>query len=879
MIRLIRAIAAGTLLLAPPCDAATFVVTNTLASGAGSLSQAITSANATAATDTINFNILLVRSVHVIDANLPAITQPVVIDGYTQSGASENTKEVSGSDAVLKIALDGTDLPTGEPVLEINASSTSIRGLIIQGIQGKGSGIKVGAGATNVTIRGCFVGVKTGGTVDSSSGTGILVDGTATIGTASVVTRNLISGNTIGIHLKGPGSLVRNNILGTDKNIGELIPNGDGIVLATPAASDCRIGGSTKEERNFILGSTQKGIRLDATAGNGNAIQGNIMLQNAKLGIDLGNDGVTLNDEDDTDDGPNRLQNFPELAFARTNGADISVRGSLSGQPGTYEIEVFGVIEPHPSGYGEAIQLLGKTQVAIGIDQTTTPFSAVYSLENDATVNLYLTATARNVATNDTSEFSRGVYSLLAGDELTVTNINDSGAGSLRAAILAANAAPGANTIVFAIPGAGPHTIQPLTEYSISESVIIDGYSQGLSSPNTLLHGSNADLRIAIDGSLLPPATGGILSILGADSFIRGLAIHSGPQHGLRSANSDRVHIEGCFIGTDAGGQMDRGNGMSGIFTGTSRDMVIGGPARGQRNVISGNGDYGILDNGERTIILNNIIGATASGNAALGNGDGGMVTASEDGRIGSDEPDRGNVIRTNGGAGITISSGASGQTVLGNSIDANATLGIDIAPAPGPATVTANDIDDVDTGPNDRQNFPVIDNAVFQDGQLTVEGSLDVPVGDVNKVYTIRVFASESCDSLGHGEGAEFLGAEPVLLSDAADGFSFSLAAELDGSEQITATATETLLGNTSEFSACFDLSGSQPACGDASGDGDVTAGDALTALRTGVGSASCAACICDVNGQGGVTASDALVILRVAVGQSVTLSCPACT
>ncbi len=56
----------------------------------------------------------------------------------------------------------------------------------------------------------------------------------------------------------------------------------------------------------------------------------------------------------------------------------------------------------------------------------------------------------------------------VAGDPLraatfTVLNTNDSGPGSLRQAILDANATPGADTIAFNIPGSGIHTIGPLS--------------------------------------------------------------------------------------------------------------------------------------------------------------------------------------------------------------------------------------------------------------------------------------------------------------------------------------------------------------------------------------------------------------------------------
>jgi hypothetical protein len=65
---------------------------------------------------------------------------------------------------------------------------------------------------------------------------------------------------------------------------------------------------------------------------------------------------------------------------------------------------------------------------------------------------------------------------------------------------------------------------------------------------------------------------------------------------------------------------------------------------------------------------------------------------------------------------------------------------------------------------------------------------------------------------------------------------------------------------------------------CGDASGDDSITASDALAALRTAVGSATCAVCICDVNQSGAVNASDALAVLKHAVGSGVSLACPTC-
>jgi hypothetical protein len=65
---------------------------------------------------------------------------------------------------------------------------------------------------------------------------------------------------------------------------------------------------------------------------------------------------------------------------------------------------------------------------------------------------------------------------------------------------------------------------------------------------------------------------------------------------------------------------------------------------------------------------------------------------------------------------------------------------------------------------------------------------------------------------------------------------------------------------------------------CGDGSGDGNVSATDALVMLSVSVGAAQCDLCVCDVNNSGSVTATYALLVLQAAVGGGTGLSCPAC-
>ncbi|MEO8460427.1 MAG: hypothetical protein ABI451_07855, partial [Dokdonella sp.] len=106
----------------------------------------------------------------------------------------------------------------------------------------------------------------------------------------------------------------------------------------------------------------------------------------------------------------------------------------------------------------------------------------------------------------------------------TVTNANDSGAGSLRQAIAAANVLPGSDTITFNIPGEGPFTIAVASSLPTLDSAItIDGYTQPGASANTLSDASNAVLLIRIDGVSAGAIAYGLAVC--ANTVIRGLSI------------------------------------------------------------------------------------------------------------------------------------------------------------------------------------------------------------------------------------------------------------------------------------------------------------------------------------------------------------------
>ena len=156
---------------------------------------------------------------------------------------------------------------------------------------------------------------------------------------------------------------------------------------------------------------------------------------------------------------------------------------------------------------------------------------------------------------------------LLLSGLFTVTNTSDSGTGSLRQAILDANANPGLDTIDFNIPGTGPHTIQPLSALPrITDPAVIDGYTQPGATPNTnpIGTGLNTVLMIELDGSRAGSTTIS-LSVRASNSTVRGLVINRFGSHGIWLQGGQGNAIEGNFIGTDPDGITALANGHSGV--------------------------------------------------------------------------------------------------------------------------------------------------------------------------------------------------------------------------------------------------------------------------------------------------------------------------
>ncbi len=286
--------------------------------------------------------------------------------------------------------------------------------------------------------------------------------------------------------------------------------------------------------------------------------------------------------------------------------------------------------------------------------------------------------------------YAGGLVSLAAVG-FNVTNTNDSGAGSLRQAILDANAQSGLDYISFNIPGGGLKTIAPLTVLpSIGGDTVIDAYSQPGAVVNTLGVGTNAALLIELSGVNVP-GTGGFESGLVAASgnvTISGFIINRWADYGIMvTTPTNGSTITGNWIGTDSTGNSAPTNTQTGVFIENAPFISVGSALSRGRNLISGNNGYGVHVSGSSstpTFIQGNYIGTKAAGDAALGNGLDGVRVESGGNFIGGSGDGPGNVISGNAKAGIVIiGASATGNTIQGNLIGTNAS---------GTAAVSNND-------------------------------------------------------------------------------------------------------------------------------------------------------------------------------------------
>jgi len=529
--------------------AATFTVTNTSDAGAGSFRQAIIDANGAAGADTIAFNVSGAGCdgsglcTIVPATGLPTLTGTVLVDGYTQPGASPNTNALGGTNAVLKIVLSGAAASTSVG-LTFNGNASTIRGLVINGfLTGIGPG-----GSTDSKIQGCFIGVDAAGAaavfntwgINAGSGSNLMIGGPLP------ADRNLISGNSNGIRLdRVPGTSIQGNLVGTtasgDARLGNIFGlevaldtgsiailgnvisangqaiNGFGIAVqstGSPLDRSYLIQGNwigTDATGTVPLGNDGDGIAIGdknvtvggTAAGQGNVIaynrggikyspgsahspiRGNNIFSNERafagipgLGIDLGINGVTLNDLGDADGapGPNDLQNFPIIASAISSGGSTTIHGTLNSLANTtFAVDFYANVAciGRPQGFREGQTYLGAADV-------TTDSSGNGVIDVDLPVAIdpgaVVTATATSPDDN-TSEFSQRIV-------LSSAPGGGSAAGGTSVFLAGFNFFPGATVTFGATPGTNV-VVSDYNQISVTTPALPPGSLNGITVSNT----------------------------------------------------------------------------------------------------------------------------------------------------------------------------------------------------------------------------------------------------------------------------------------------------------------------------------------------------------------------------------------------------------
>ncbi|MBC8192794.1 MAG: T9SS type A sorting domain-containing protein [Candidatus Marinimicrobia bacterium] len=644
------------------------------------LRAAINEANATPGFNTINFDIEGVGP-HTFQ---PASALPTIIDPVEIDGSSE--PDFLGTPIV---ELDGSLIEVDNG-LNFATNNCLISNLVISGFDGasenfEASGIYILNGR-NIIIEGCYIGTNNLG----SSANGNVI-GVVLTGSYNQIRSNLISGNTrLGLEVSNfeeeaaSFNHITNNKFGTDISGMSVLPNeGNGCVLLGARFSSI-IG-------NTFSGNTGYGLQLtDGSAFN--EIQGNF------LGCDP--------------TGTIRVPNENSGVNIRNDAHDNLIGGT----------------EP---GAGNVISGNNRTGLSIG---QGTGASLNYILGNRIGTNAAGTDSLVNTA-NGIVLFPGAFETMIGGLE--------PGEGNL----ISGNRLSGISI------RAGCEQNSILGNYigtDISGSMAIPNQADGISSlgashdiRGNLISGNNLDgiliegesasgnqvfsNRIGSDASgtaAIPNALNGIHILEASSNQIGGIndddgnLISGNEYYGIHveGAMSTENIMQGNLIGTDISGMEPLGNSVNGIgLRGGANNNLIGGAEETAGNVISANGGKGITLIGEGTnnnIIQDNFIGCDITGdNSDLGNG-GGIVIAggASNNLIGGMGEFTANWIGYNLGYGITIrdTSNTAGNSILGNGFTQNEIAGIDLSEINrGNDGPTANDSADVDTGPNNLQNYP----------------------------------------------------------------------------------------------------------------------------------------------------------------------------
>jgi hypothetical protein len=310
-------------------------------------------------------------------------------------------------------------MPNGSGVLISDGAQDNILGGVTAGarnvIDGSyGYGVLVAnPGTSGNVIEGNYIGTDFTGTNAVPNWSGVLIDDNAAtniLGGLSAGARNVIAGSYyIGVWMTNTtGNLLEGNYIGLAADGVTALGNGGQGILVQSLASTNVIGLSvTGSGAGNVIAyngvyDSDEGILLEDTNTAGDTIRGNAIYSNYGPGIEL-------NPGQPGDQQPNHLQNYPVITNAVTAGGNTVIKGTLnSGTNRTYLVDVYWSAGADLSGHVEGQVYLGGTSVTTdGTGKAGFTFTAAGDLAGQ-----YITTTATDAQTGDTSEFSLAMLAI-----------------------------------------------------------------------------------------------------------------------------------------------------------------------------------------------------------------------------------------------------------------------------------------------------------------------------------------------------------------------------------------------------------------------------------------------------------------------------------
>jgi hypothetical protein len=305
----------------------------------------------------------------------------------------------------------------------------------------------------------------------------------------------------------------------------------------------------------------------------------------------------------------------------------------------------------------------GASKVVYNAAVSGTSYTPVTALTAGQSYQWWVKAYSNSGAVSAWS--STGNFSIAAETVFWVTNIATSGSGSLKQAIINANASTSTPTIKFAI-GSGQQTI-PLTGFAIGQTgdIRLPNLTRTMTIDGTTQSGYSGTPLIVLSATSSPALWG--LRVAAPNCVIRGLSIIGCTQNTsgsgiLLEGGASNTTIANNFLGTDPSFSGTVGN-TYGVQAGSDGNIII-------NNVISGNGLDG-LSLGNNNIIKGNKIGTNLAGNVALGNGMSGIRALDHNTIGGPNAADR-NIISDNSHFRVAFNSAPAVSVGSYNSIENN---------------------------------------------------------------------------------------------------------------------------------------------------------------------------------------------------------------